>query len=78
LLPLTDVMGTGYHAAICAGVETRKTVAVVGDGAVGLCAVLSAKLLGASRIILVGHNEARLKLGQKFGATDLVSTPPRR
>jgi threonine dehydrogenase-like Zn-dependent dehydrogenase len=74
LLPLTDVMGTGYHAAICAGVETGKTVAVVGDGAVGLCAVLSAKILGASRLILVGHNEARLKLGQKFGATDLVST----
>ena len=48
-------MGTGYHAAICAGVETGKTVAVVGDGAVGLCAVVSAKLLGASRIILVGE-----------------------
>ena len=69
-----DVMGTGYHAAICAGVVTGKTVAVVGDGAVGLCAVLSAKILGASRIILVGHNEARLKLGQKFGATDHVSS----
>jgi alcohol dehydrogenase len=51
-----------------------KIAIVVGDGAVGLCAVLSAKILGAGRIIPMGHNADRLKLGQKFGATDIIST----
>ena len=74
LLPLTDVMGTGYHAIVSSQLQPGKTVIVVGDGAVGLCAVLSAKVLGAGRIILMGHNAGRLKLGQKFGATDTIST----
>ena len=74
LLPLTDVMGTGYHAILSSQLQPGKTVIVVGDGAVGLCAVLSAKVLGASRIILMGHNTDRLKLGRRFGATDTIST----
>jgi threonine dehydrogenase-like Zn-dependent dehydrogenase len=74
LLPLTDVMGTGYHAVVSAQLQPGKTAIVVGDGAVGLCAVLSAKILGAGRIVLMGHNADRLKLGQKFGATDIIST----
>jgi threonine dehydrogenase-like Zn-dependent dehydrogenase len=72
LLPLTDVMGTGYHAAKSAGVRVGGTAVVVGDGAVGLCGVLSAKLLGAQRIIMVGHQEKRLTIAQQFGATDIV------
>jgi alcohol dehydrogenase len=75
LLPLTDVMGTGYHSIVSANLQLGKTAIVSGDGAVGLCAVLSAKILGAGRIILTGHNAERLKLGQKFGATDIISTP---
>jgi len=67
-------MGTGYHAIVSSQLQPGKTVIVVGDGAVGLCAVLSAKVLGAGRIILMGHNAGRLKLGQKFGATDTIST----
>ena len=74
LLPLTDVMGTGHHAAVSAGVRKGSIVAVVGDGAVGLCGVLSAKRLGAERIIHLGHNAERLELGRKLGATDVVST----
>jgi threonine dehydrogenase-like Zn-dependent dehydrogenase len=74
ILPLTDVMGTGHHAAVSAGVTAGATVAVVGDGAVGLCGVLAAKRLGAGRIILLGRNEARLKLARQFGATDFVTT----
>jgi threonine dehydrogenase-like Zn-dependent dehydrogenase len=73
ILPLTDVMGTGYHAAISAGVGAGSTVAVVGDGAVGLCAVIAAKLLGAERIIILGHHQSRLDLARKFGATDVVT-----
>ena len=73
LLPLTDVMGTGHHAAISAGVEAGSTVAVIGDGAVGLCGVLAAKRLGAERIIAMGHHEDRLEIADEFGATDLVS-----
>lgn len=57
-------MGTGYHSVVSAHFQPGKTVIVVGDGAVGLCAVLSAKILGAGRIILIGHNADRLKLGQ--------------
>ena len=72
ILPLTDVMGTGHHAAVSAGVREGGTVAVIGDGAVGLCAVLAAKRLGAERIIMLGHHEDRLKIAEDFGATDLV------
>ena len=74
LLPLTDVMGTGHHAAVSAGVRPGSVAAVVGDGAVGLCGVLAAKRLGAERIIHIGHNHERLELGRRLGATDLVST----
>jgi threonine dehydrogenase-like Zn-dependent dehydrogenase len=72
LLALTDVMGTGHHAAVAAKVGPGKTVAVVGDGAVGLCGVIAAKRLGAERIILLGNNPERITLGQQFGATDVV------
>jgi hypothetical protein len=71
-LLLTDVMGTGYHAALAAGVGPGATVAVVGDGAVGLCGVLAARRLGAERVIAVGHHDDRLELARRFGATDLV------
>jgi alcohol dehydrogenase len=73
LLPLTDVMGTGHHAALNAGVESGSTCAVVGDGAVGLCGVLAARRLGAERIIALGHHEDRLEIAEEFGATDLVT-----
>jgi alcohol dehydrogenase len=73
LFPLTDVMGTGHHAAVSAGVTVGATCVVVGDGAVGLCAVLAAKRLGAERIIAVGHHEDRLEMAKAFGATDLIS-----
>src|SRR6266496_862643 len=73
LLTLTDVMGTGHHAAVAADVGAGKTVAVVGDGAVGLCGVLAAKRLGAEQIILLGHNAERIALAREFGATDIVS-----
>jgi threonine dehydrogenase-like Zn-dependent dehydrogenase len=72
LATLTDVMGTGHHAARMAGVERGGTVVVVGDGAVGLCGVLAAKRLGAERIIMLGHHEARLAIARRFGATDVV------
>ena len=72
LLTLTDVMGTGHHAAVTAKVGPGKTVAVVGDGAVGLCGVIASKRLGAERIILLGSNPERTALGQEFGATDVV------
>jgi alcohol dehydrogenase len=73
LLPLTDVMGTGHHAALNAGVEAGSTCAVVGDGAVGLCGVLAARRLGAERIIALGHHEERLDIAEEFGATDVVT-----
>jgi threonine dehydrogenase-like Zn-dependent dehydrogenase len=73
LLTLADVYGTGYHAAKRAGVTAGDTVAVIGDGAVGLLAVLSAKQLGAERIILMGRHKARTDLGREFGATDVVA-----
>ncbi|MFM6974102.1 MAG: zinc-binding dehydrogenase [Agromyces sp.] len=72
LLTLTDVYGTGYHAAKRANVGAGDTVVVIGDGAVGLMAVLSAEQLGAERIILMGHHDARLDLGRLFGATHVV------
>ncbi|CAN5301056.1 zinc-dependent alcohol dehydrogenase family protein [soil metagenome] len=72
VLPLTDVMATGHHAAMAAGVGPRDTVAVIGDGAVGLCAVLAARRLGAQRIIAVGHHPERLAVATVLGATDIV------
>jgi threonine dehydrogenase-like Zn-dependent dehydrogenase len=72
LLTLTDVMGTGHHAAVAAGVGPGKTVAIVGDGAVGLCGVIAAKRFGAEQIILLGNNTERIALGQELGATDIV------
>ncbi len=73
LLPLTDVMGTGHHAAVSAGVGAGDTCVVVGDGAVGLCGVLAARRLGAERIVAVGHHEDRLDLAAAFGATETVA-----
>lgn len=73
LLTLSDVYGTGYHAALTGGVGPGATVAVIGDGAVGLLAVLSARQLGAERIILMGRHEARTDLGRRYGATDVVA-----
>jgi threonine dehydrogenase-like Zn-dependent dehydrogenase len=72
LLTLSDVMATGHHAAVSAGVRQGDTVAVVGDGAVGLCAVLAAKRLGAARIIALSRHPGRQKLALEFGATDIV------
>jgi len=72
LLTLSDVMGTGHHAAVCAGVKEGDTVAVVGDGAVGLCGVLAASRLGAERVIALSRNPARQALAREFGATDVV------
>lgn len=74
LLTLSDVMGTGHHAAVTSRVREGGTVAVVGDGAVGLCGVIAAKRLGAEQIILMGRHEQRIELGKRFGATDIVST----
>ena len=73
LLTLSDVLGTGHHAAVVAGVEPGKTAAVVGDGAVGLCGVIAAKRLGAEQIILLGRHADRIALAREFGATDVVS-----
>jgi threonine dehydrogenase-like Zn-dependent dehydrogenase len=73
LLTLSDVMATGHHAALSAEVAPGKTVAVVGDGAVGLCGVIAAKRLGAEQIILLGRRPDRITIGKKFGATDIVS-----
>jgi len=72
VLPLTDVMGTGHHAAVSAGVDAGSTCVVIGDGAVGLCSVLAARRLGASRIVAVGHHEQRLEMAEAFGATETV------
>jgi hypothetical protein len=73
LLTLSDVMGTGHHAAIAAEAGPGRTVAVVGDGAVGLCGVIAARRLGAEQIILLGRHPDRTALGREFGATDVVS-----
>jgi len=73
LLTLSDVYPTGHHCALTAGVNPRTTVTVIGDGAVGLCAVLAAKRLGAERIILMGRHKDRTDLGREFGATDVVA-----
>ncbi len=72
---LTDVMGTGHHGVVSAQTQRGGTVVVIGDGAVGLCAVLSAaQEIGAKRIIAVGHNAKRLEIAKRFGATDLFNS----
>jgi threonine dehydrogenase-like Zn-dependent dehydrogenase len=73
LLTLSDVMATGHHAAVCAQVKAGQTVAVVGDGAVGLSGVLAAKRLGAERIIALSRHADRQALAKEFGATDIVA-----
>ena len=72
LLPLCDVLPTGHHAAKVAGVRFGHRVVVVGDGAVGLCAVVAARRLGAESVVLIGHHEQRLELASRLGATDTV------
>jgi threonine dehydrogenase-like Zn-dependent dehydrogenase len=72
LLTLSDVMGTGHHAAVSAGVREGDTVVVVGDGAVGLCAVLAASRLGASRVVAMSRHASRQALAREFGATGIV------
>jgi threonine dehydrogenase-like Zn-dependent dehydrogenase len=73
VLSLTDVMGTGHHAALSAGVRPGSTVAVVGDGAVGLCAVIAARRLGAERIVAFSRHASRQALARELGATDVVA-----
>jgi threonine dehydrogenase-like Zn-dependent dehydrogenase len=73
LLTLSDVMGTGHHAAVSARVGPGRSVAVVGDGAVGLCGVIAARRLGAEQVILLGRHADRIALAREFGATDIVS-----
>jgi threonine dehydrogenase-like Zn-dependent dehydrogenase len=73
LLTLSDVYGTGWHAAVRGGVTEGSTVTVIGDGAVGLLAVLSARQLGAERVVLMGRHQTRTDLGRDFGATDVVA-----
>ncbi|WP_159501912.1 zinc-dependent alcohol dehydrogenase family protein [Microbacterium sp. 18062] len=72
LLTLSDVMGTGHHAAVSAGVQPGDAVAVVGDGAVGLCAIIAAKRLGATTIIAMSRHPQRQALAREFGATHVV------
>jgi threonine dehydrogenase-like Zn-dependent dehydrogenase len=72
LLTLSDVMCTGHHAAVSGGVRKGATVGVVGDAAVGLCAIISAKRLGAGRIIALSRNPARQRLAKEFGATEIL------
>lgn len=73
LLTLSDVFCTGHHAAVKAGVGPRTLVTVVGDGAVGLSAVLAATRLGAEQILLMGRHKERTDLGREFGATDVIA-----
>jgi threonine dehydrogenase-like Zn-dependent dehydrogenase len=73
LLTLSDVMGTGHHAAVTARVSRGRKVAVIGDGAVGLCGVIAAKRLGAEQIIILGRHPDRIALAKQFGATDVVT-----
>src|SRR5215213_5749837 len=73
LLTLSDVLGTGHHAAVVAGVKPGDAVAVVGDGAVGLCGVIAAKRLGAEQVIIMGRHEDRTSLARELGATDVVA-----
>src|SRR5215217_2298553 len=73
LLTLSDVLGTGHHAAVVADVKPGDSVAVIGDGAVGLCGVIAAKRLGAEQIIIMGRHEDRTGLARELGATDVVA-----
>ncbi|WP_350347625.1 alcohol dehydrogenase catalytic domain-containing protein [Agromyces sp. G08B096] len=73
ILPLTDVMATGTHAAVLAEVRPGSTVVVVGDGAVGLCAALAARRAGAERVVLVGRHPDRAALARRMGATDVLA-----
>src|SRR5688572_14422040 len=73
LLSASDVLGTGWFGAVAANVRPGKTVAVVGDGAVGLLGVLSAKQMGAERIIVMSRHRTRQELAREFGATDIVA-----
>jgi threonine dehydrogenase-like Zn-dependent dehydrogenase len=73
LLTLSDVYATGHHAAVSARVQPGHTVAVVGDGAVGLCGVMAAKRLGAQQLIILGRHEDRTAIAREFGATDVVA-----
>ncbi|BCJ39365.1 IMP dehydrogenase [Actinoplanes ianthinogenes] len=73
LLTLADVLPTGHHAAVSGGVTQGSTVAVVGDGAVGLCAIIAAKRLGAERIVAMSRHADRQALARRFGATDVVA-----
>ncbi len=74
LLTLSDVMGTGWHAARSAGVAPGQTVVVVGDGAVGLCGVLAASRMGAERVVVMSRHAPRQAIARDFGATDVVET----
>ena len=73
LLTLTDVMATGWHAAVASGVRSGGTAVVVGDGAVGLCGVLAASVMGAEKVIAMSRHEPRQKLATEFGATHIVA-----
>jgi threonine dehydrogenase-like Zn-dependent dehydrogenase len=73
LLTLSDVMGTGWFAADAANVKPNSTVVVVGDGAVGLCAVIAAKQMGADRIVIMSQNPNRQKVALELGATDVIT-----
>ncbi|QSR26433.1 IMP dehydrogenase [Nocardioides aromaticivorans] len=73
VLALTDVMPTGWHAAVCAGVRKGGTAVVVGDGAVGLCGVLAASVMGAEKIIAMSRHESRQEIARAFGATHVVA-----
>ena len=73
-LALTDVMGTGFHGVVSAGTKAGGDVVIVGDGAVGLCAVQSARYLGAERIVCVGHHAGRLAMAKEFGATHTIDS----
>ena len=72
LLTLSDVMATGWHAAVMAGVRPGGTAVVVGDGAVGLCGVLAASQLGADRVSAMSRHASRQEVARRFGATDIV------
>ena len=73
LLTLSDVMGTGHHAALRAQVKPGRVVAVIGDGAVGLCGVIAARRLGAEQVVMMGRHPERIALAREFGATEIVS-----
>jgi threonine dehydrogenase-like Zn-dependent dehydrogenase len=73
LLALSDVMGTGWHAAVAAGVSEGDTVVVVGDGAVGLSGVLAASRMGAERVVAMSRHEPRARIARSFGATDIIA-----